>query len=103
MNARRVLGIILDYVLLVLSVTSIYWIFSLFINEQVLNWIMMLMVMFTFLFFFGYLVNSKKTIGKKISSLIIKDENKKVTAKQVLIFVVIVLLIMFIRIFLAVI
>ncbi len=91
MNVRKVVALFIDLFLLITLALFVNTILSLFLKENIVNIIMMVVCLFSFTFLFSYIIPNEKTIGKKMSKLLIKDENKKVSILMVVVLILIIL------------
>lgn len=91
MNVRKTVGLLIDLFLLITVALFINTILSLFLKEDIVNIIMMVICLSSFTFLFSYIIPNEKTIGKKISKLLIKNENKKISIFMVVITILIIL------------
>ncbi len=100
-NKRKAISNIIDLILIIvingLVAEAFLRLLSLFISRiDIVFYVILIINTILLMYNLSNLLNLPKTIGKKIASILVKDENKKITWKDIIIFMLICMIIGFI-------
>lgn len=100
-NKRKAISNIIDLILIIvingLVAEAFLRLLSLFISRiDIVFYVILIINTILLMYNLSNLLNLPKTIGKKIASILVKDENKKITWKEIIILIIILLIISFI-------
>lgn len=100
-NKRKAISNIIDLILIIvingLVDEAFLRLLSLFISRiDIVFYVILIINTILLMYNLSNLLNLPKTIGKKIASILVKDENKKITWKEIIILIIILLIISFI-------
>lgn len=99
-NKRKIISILIDCLLIIFLVAffiEITRILFAYINlsEKILFYLSCLISIIIIFYILPLILKKKETLGKKIALFLIKDENKKISWKEVILLIIILLIISF--------
>lgn len=101
LNKRKIISNLIDFLIIILIntffISAFLKLLSLFISKMdILFYIIITLDIILITLNLSKMLRMKKTLGKKIALILVRDGNKKITWKEVIILIIILLIISFI-------